>query len=407
MTTSKRRRVRIGRGATWDAAAKTLRLSVYVKGDKGRGRSRTTVHGVATREDAERVMTEFRAKVNRDGAGPARIATLTEFVAGYFDNIARRLAAKTVADYRLLLDRRILPRFGKLALTAITSGVVNVWVGDLLAEGLAGATVNDYVNVLRAIVGYAVRFDVLEESPFRKPIDRAEVVLPRNELSATERAALLAAFDDREKFLAYYAARHREGTVVACRRYPSGRVFGGARRPDSAAMEELWQRHRFCKPFFTLLLATGLRLNDLRSVMWSDVRWAEGWIHRVMQKTKRDVFVPISDECAAALREVRARSLVGQLVFIDETGAHLSVTRIRRTFAIAKAIAGIVRKCRLHDLRHTFGSSLASEGLSTAIISRVMGHQSQQQTERYARPDNRVMAAVKAAQDRIATPQQP
>ena len=40
----------------------------------------------------------------------------------------------------------------------------------------------------------------------------------------------------------------------------------------------------------------------------------------------------------------------------------------------APQFAGITRKVRFHDLRHTYGSSLASEGLSLAIISKVMGH---------------------------------
>jgi integrase len=87
-----------------------------------------------------------------------------------------------------------------------------------------------------------------------------------------------------------------------------------------------------------------------------------------------------------------------------QAGAPLSVTRIRRTFALAKQFAGITRRFRFHDLRHTYGSSLASDGLSLAIIGKVMGHMDEATTARYARPDNRVLEAVRQSVNRRQTP---
>ena len=104
------------------------------------------------------------------------------------------------------------------------------------------------------------------------------------------------------------------------------------------------------------------------------------------------------------LRECRARPVVAELVFVDEGGSPLSETRIRRTFALAKILAGITRRFRIHDLRHTYGSSLASDGLSLAIIGKVMGHADQATTARYARPDNRVLEAVRQSVDRRHEP---
>jgi integrase len=159
------------------------------------------------------------------------------------------------------------------------------------------------------------------------------------------------------------------------------------------------------RPFFVVALTTGLRLGDLCRLSWENVRWKEGWIQLVMEKTKREVIVPIAAPCAAALRECQARPVVGELVFVDEGGLPLSITRIRRTFALAKKLAGITRKVRFHDLRHTYGSSLASDGLSLAIIGKVMGHADQATTARYARPDQRVLDPVrKSMDDRYGSP---
>lgn len=44
----------------------------------------------------------------------------------------------------------------------------------------------------------------------------------------------------------------------------------------------------------------------------------------------------------------------------------LSITRIRRAFAIAHRLASITRTVRMHDLRHTFATRLAARALSSS-----------------------------------------
>lgn len=134
---------------------------------------------------------------------------------------------------------------------------------------------------------------------------------------------------------------------------------------------------------------------------WADVSWKNAWIHLKMEKTRHEVVVPISEPCKTALKECQSRSIVAEVVFVDEAGAPLSVTRIRRAFALAKQLAGITRKVRFRDLRHTYGSSLSSDGLSLAIIGKVMGHKHQATTARYARPDNRVIGKVRQSVNRL------
>jgi integrase len=408
---ARKKRRTLGRGLVYDTSTRTAKLSVYIKGRKGEARFRRTLHDVSP-EEAERAHAQFRAKANRGNARPAAIApTVRAFYDAYFDLIAEGVSASTADGYRTVIKGYVLPRFGEMRLSEITAGVVNVWLRELKKERreqrkppLSGATLNGYANILRLFVNYAVTFDVIEESPFKKPLAREKVNLPKNELTDDERAAFLHAFDDREAFLAKLRAKHRTGTVVACARYPTPRAFGGSRRWDSATAETLWARFHALRAFFIVALTTGLRLGDLCRLSWKDVRWSDGWIQLIMEKTEREVVVPIGIACEAALRECRARLVVGELVFVDETGAPLSVTRIRRTFALAKEFAGITRRVRFHDLRHTYGSSLASDGLSLAIIGKVMGHMDESTTARYARPDNRVLDAVRQSVNRRQTP---
>lgn len=407
MSAARKKPQALGRGLTYDASTRTAKLSIYVQGSKGEVRLRRTLHNVS-KDEAEQALAALRAKANRGEARPELIApTLRDFYGAYFDLIKEDLAPSTVEGYRSVLEMYLLPRFGETRLSDITVGVVNVWRRELKQrrreEGkrpLSGATLNGYVNILRLVVNYAVRFDVLDQSPFKRPLEREKVRELKNELTDAERTAFLRAFEDREAFIAHLHAEHRSGSIGTCERYPTPRAFGGNRRGDSPTAEELWTRFHALHPFFVVALTTGLRLGDLCRLSWSHIRWNEGWIQMEMEKTKREVVVPIAAVCEEALRECQARPAVGERVFVDESGAPLSVTRIRRAFALAKRLAGITRRVRFHDLRHTYGSSLASQGLSLAIVSKVMGHANQATSARYSRPDNRVLGGVRDAVNR-------
>jgi len=63
------------------------------------------------------------------------------------------------------------------------------------------------------------------------------------------------------------------------------------------------------------------------------------------------------------------------------------VKRVRRYFAIAKEIAGIERRFRIHDVRHTMASKLAARGTPPIHIYTELGHASIATTTRYARID--------------------
>jgi site-specific recombinase XerD len=56
--------------------------------------------------------------------------------------------------------------------------------------------------------------------------------------------------------------------------------------------------------------------------------------------------------------------------------------KFRMATAVCKAAD--LQDCRLHDLRHTFCSILASDGASLLIIGSLLGHTQKQTTARYA-----------------------
>lgn len=146
----------------------------------------------------------------------------------------------------------------------------------------------------------------------------------------------------------------------------------------------------------------GLRRGDLIDLRRPSVRFAEGLVTRTMKKTGKVTMVPMSDTLRETLTVAMSRSVaaITDHVFLTEEGIPYPEITIRRYFAIAKSIAGIKRRFRINDLRHTFASDLASDGFSTLVLRDLLGHTTTKQSERYARPNSQVAEAVRASLER-------
>jgi integrase len=288
----------------------------------------------------------------------------------------------------------LLPAFGLTRLDRLTSIAVRDFQVDLQKRGYAPSFINDCVRVLKMLLRQAVERDILPAYPLRKRIPKLRETLLRLELSDSERLAFLATFDDREAFGRALEGKRMEHPVVASPHFAVPRRFGGDRLPSTVAADEYFARYQWLKPLFVVALETGLRKVDLLALRWDSVNLADGWIRVRMEKTGLEAVIPISAACRAALVLCRSRAVVGVLVFLDEVGRPISETRLKRTFMRAKALAGITRRCRFHDLRHTFASRLVSKGVGLKVVSTALGHATTEQTERYARPSEEAMRQI-------------
>jgi integrase len=100
--------------------------------------------------------------------------------------------------------------------------------------------------------------------------------------------------------------------------------------------------------------------------------------------------VPLPDQAAGALDRLSKRqdfTGADELVFVNVLGRSLDGSALRRRFKRARDAAGL-RPLRFHDLRHTYGSLLAANGVDLVTIQSAMGHADLATTGRYlhARP---------------------
>jgi integrase len=143
----------------------------------------------------------------------------------------------------------------------------------------------------------------------------------------------------------------------------------------------------------------GLRLGELLALRGRDVDFAGQSITigralsagvETSTKSGRIRRVPMSDQAAAALDRVTRRDNftdADELVFCNAIGRTVDQSALRRRFRRVQDAAEL-RPLRWHDLRHTYGSLLAADGVDLVAIQSAMGHSALTTTGRYlhARP---------------------
>jgi integrase len=126
-------------------------------------------------------------------------------------------------------------------------------------------------------------------------------------------------------------------------------------------------------------LNTGMRRGEILSLRWGQIR--NGFIYLDKTKTKNRREIPINDDLAQVIKEIRKeQGLSSQYVF---TYKSLTIQRVDRAFKAALKRAGI-EDFKFHDLRHTFASHLAMKGASPKDLQELLGHKTMSMTTRYA-----------------------
>jgi integrase len=132
---------------------------------------------------------------------------------------------------------------------------------------------------------------------------------------------------------------------------------------------------------------TGMRQGELFALRWRDVDWSARRIrvrrnyvrgHYGTPKSKRSTrSVPLVDRLASELDQhskATAYQQDDELVFgHPQTGKPLDRSKLLKRYKQALARAG-VHEVRFHDLRHTFGTRMASVGVPMRTLQEWMGH---------------------------------
>jgi integrase len=245
----------------------------------------------------------------------------------------------------------------RLFVREVEDGVaIEHWYQSLMAEkGLSQGTAVRHFNVMHHMMKKASTTWSKETGIDRNPADLVEVKRPD---------------DQRERYLEVEEIRRLK-----------------------AALDEKMYRKAgkgINRTFFRLrlivltALTTGMRIAEIFSLKWSDLRYKEELIAvRAKLKGGKVRYVPMPAELAAEFRRYPA-VLGEERIFPPEPGAKRERQRVDKSFETILQLAGI-KDFRFHDLRHTFASWYMMNGGDLYELAKILGHSNIKMTERYAK----------------------
>ena len=133
-----------------------------------------------------------------------------------------------------------------------------------------------------------------------------------------------------------------------------------------------------------LLLLTGARSGEVRAAKWVEFDLEAGIWTKPASTTKQAKLhrIPLNPPAQELLGKLRKAAADGaEYVFPGRRSAYRTDLADAWT-AVCKAAD--IKDARIHDLRHTYASVLASSGHSLPIIGKLLGHSQAATTQRYA-----------------------
>ena len=135
-------------------------------------------------------------------------------------------------------------------------------------------------------------------------------------------------------------------------------------------------------PTDEVLLHTGFRRGELLGLRWRDVDLKGGALTIPTAKNGEARHVPLTSTVRTILSR-RTRSLDASTFVFPNSEGHRDLRWAKKTVPAALRAAQI-EDFRFHDLRHTFASRLAMEGVDLMTIRELMGHKTMVMTLRYS-----------------------
>jgi integrase len=322
-------------------------------------RRRQTVYGRTRKQAVDALQAALKAKSDGLAPAPARLTVGQYLAAEWLPAAKASVRPSTYESYRSIVDRHLVPAFGKTRLTALTVADVERMLRAKSAVGLSPRRCQMIRAVLRIALGRAVR----------------NSLLPRN-------VATLAAAPRQERHEIEPFAPDEIRTLLAA-------VRG----------------HRL-EAVVVLAVSSGLRMGELLGLSWPDVDLERGsltvrvalakidgaWdlVPPKSSTSRRTISMP--ELGVVALRAHRTRQLEERLrsggtwdpsrdghdepwnlVFATATGRPLDGPNVLRTFHGILRDAGLPRR-RFHDLRHSAATALLVAGVSARVVQSILGH---------------------------------
>jgi integrase len=247
-----------------------------------------------------------------------------------------KLRRRSQADYRNSIRNEIVPALGKLKVAAVDFEHVERLHRKITQR--APIRANRVIAVLSKMFALATKWRLRPDNPC-KGIERNREQARKRYLTTDELARLTTALDV---------------------------------HPDQQAAD-----------IFRLLLFTGARRHEVLSAKWEQFDLKEGMWTKPATSTKQNAEHRIPLSAPARQLLARLHNDHDQLWLFPGRGGQQPRINIDRSWSLlckAARITGL----HIHDLRHSYASTLVGAGFSLPVIGALLGHSQPKTTARYA-----------------------
>ena len=243
-------------------------------------------------------------------------------------------------DYRII-HNDMIPIFGRYTLSAITKRDVQKYL-DSITNRATGPTSNRHRSLIMRMFHLAIEWDYLSINPCQG------------------------------------IRKHKENPAREIFLNPEeiGRLLN--------ALDTIPQRVSACAVKF--LVATGKRLKESMMLTWDSIDMEEkiAYLHQDNTKGSKSERVILNALAIDILEELKTYRQEGNPHVFPGNGPKGRMVTPCKVYFTAKKKAGLSKKVRLHDLRHSFASNMLSCGASLYEVQKLLGHKDAAMTQRYA-----------------------
>lgn len=322
---------------------------------------------VPTQRLARRKLEPLLAQVNNVDYRPRAIMTLRDFVARWEPKVQTQYAPGTWKNHQLALRRHLLPRFGGLQLSDISTESLQEFVAGL--QGLSPASIHNVLKALKAVWTSAEAWSYVSHNPF------AKLRKPR---------------------LRKGQARYFSGTQIQ-------QILDTAQEPE--------------RTIYWILAQAGLRIGEALALRWEDfdadrsILQVRGSVWRGhLKDTKTDNSnrsIPVSPLLAEHLRRYRERWTPNplSLLFANSRGNAWKADRIL-TAKLHPLLASLgIPRAGFHAFRHGSATVLDRLNAPMKVRQQRLGHANAELTlGTYTHATDEDSRQVAAAFDQVFAP---
>ena len=258
-----------------------------------------------------------------------------------------RIKESTAANYRMKLDKHILPAFGERNIAVLAAKDIYAFIESKLKSGLSARYVTDIIVLLKSIYRYACR-----EYAVRNVLDG--IVLPKKKTSEVRTLT-----KTQQKELSSYLNNNRSNTTLG----------------------------------IALSLYTGVRIGELCALQWQDIDLANSTltVRKTIQriqcfdgKRKTQLIItepksanslrtiPIPDCIMPMLKEFEGK---GSEYILSGSCRPVEPRTMQNRFKRVLNNANLP-SINYHALRHSFSTSALELGFDIKTLSEILGHSS-------------------------------